>query len=154
MTFTDEQIQDIYDARDYETCLSMVTESLKFKPGHVHNTILQASCWTRLDTNLDEAVEALKEIVERFPSNVFANYQLGYTLYCASRISESLGQLYKVVELDPPRDRIFQKTLEFIRKCESISAAVTNGKNFVADTKEFSQKLCTHHCSVEKLRQK
>lgn len=125
-----EKILDAYCNKDFEVCLKMITESLQVDPSNVQHKILQASCWTLMNTNQEEAQKSLKEIINNDPTNSFACYGLGYSLYCSGELLDCQEYLEKAYELNP--SSTMQKAVELKQKALSIMAAIVDGR-FICD---------------------
>lgn len=126
MSNLSQDIQAVYQKKQYKECLKLIEESQKADPSNVQHKILQASCWSLLNINNAETYKMLKQIIKDDPKNSFAYYGIGLAHYCDGELMESVSYLTRAVELNP--SNAMQKAVELKQKATNVMAAICDGE--------------------------
>ena len=95
-----QQISKLFLAKKYDSCLKLIEESLKTWDDVTQLRILQASCWTQLGINFEEAEYQLNEVIQKEPDNGFAYYGLGLSYYFLGDFSKCIAPFTRASELN------------------------------------------------------
>lgn len=126
-------IKNMFLFHKYEECLQLIASTRElniFDP--VKLAIIEAGCWTHLGINHAEAVDSLKNIIQKDPQNSFAFYGLGFNFYMNGKFKESLQPFTRAIDLNA---KSMGRAVVYKEKAEKICDILATG-NICPESKQ------------------
>lgn len=95
-----QHITKLFVGKKYDECLKVIEVALPSIDDATHLKILQAGCWTHMNTNHDAAVQQLSDVIQAEPNNCFAYYGLGLNFYLRGELDKCLDPFTRASEIN------------------------------------------------------
>lgn len=128
-----QNMTKLFIGKKYEECLKFIDAALSASEDTTQLRILQAGCWTQLDTNQLEAEQQLNEVIRAEPNNAFAYYGLGLNFY-------RRGELQKCLDPFTTASKLNSATMSHATNFKSFATKILSLFNDA--TAEFNAGRC------------